>query len=51
MSEPIYELLTLEGAARYYDVTMALGIRWMSQFGLDACLVGTRIWSRSLLAR
>jgi len=39
MSEPIYELLTLEGAARYYDVTMALGIRWMSQFGLDACLV------------
>ena len=39
MSEPIYELLTLEGAARYYDVTMSLGIRWMSQSGLAACLV------------
>ncbi len=39
MSEPIYELLTLDGAARYYDVNMALAIRWMSQFGLAACLV------------
>jgi tetratricopeptide (TPR) repeat protein len=39
MSAPIYELLTLDGASRYYDVTMRLGIRWMSQFGLDACLV------------
>jgi tetratricopeptide (TPR) repeat protein len=39
MSAPIYELLTREGAARYYDVTMRLGVRWISQFGLDTCLV------------
>jgi tetratricopeptide (TPR) repeat protein len=39
MSAPIYELLTLDGAARYYDVTMRLAVRWMSHFRLDACLV------------
>ena len=39
MCAPIYQLLTLEGAARYYDAVMMLLIRVMSVFNLDTCLV------------
>jgi tetratricopeptide (TPR) repeat protein len=39
MSAPIYELLTIEGAARYYDAVMQLLIRLMSSLTLDTCLV------------
>jgi Tfp pilus assembly protein PilF len=39
MSAPIYELLTLEGAARYYDAVMQLIVRLSSTLSLDTCLV------------
>jgi tetratricopeptide (TPR) repeat protein len=39
MSAPIYELLTLEGAARYYDAVMQLLLRFTSVLTLDICLV------------
>jgi Sulfotransferase family len=39
MSAPIYELLTLDGAARYYDAVMALAVRLTSALGLNMCLV------------
>lgn len=39
MSAPIYELLSIEGAARYYDAVMQLLIRFMSVLPLDTCLV------------
>jgi Tfp pilus assembly protein PilF len=39
MSAPIFELLTIEGAARYYDAVMQLLIRLTSVFALDVCLV------------
>jgi len=39
MSAPIYELLTLEGAARYYDAVMQLLVCFTSVLNLDICLV------------
>jgi hypothetical protein len=39
MSAPIYELLTLEGAARYYDATMRLLLSFTAALPLDICLV------------
>jgi len=39
MTAPIYELLTLEGAARYYDAVMGLSVRLTSSLGLNMCLV------------
>jgi hypothetical protein len=39
MSAPIYELLTIEGAARYYDAVMQLLIRLMGSLTVDTCLV------------
>ena len=39
MSAPIYELLTIEGAARYYDAVMQLLIRLMDSLTVDTCLV------------
>jgi tetratricopeptide (TPR) repeat protein len=39
MSAPIYELLTIEGAARYYTAVMQLLIRLMSSLTVDTCLV------------
>jgi tetratricopeptide (TPR) repeat protein len=39
MSAPIYELLSLEGAARYYDAVMRLLVRLTSCLSLDLCLV------------
>jgi tetratricopeptide (TPR) repeat protein len=39
MSAPIYELLTIEGAARYYDSVMQLAIRLTSTLPLAICLV------------
>jgi tetratricopeptide (TPR) repeat protein len=39
MSAPIYELLTLEGAARYYDAVMQFLIRMTSTLPLEVCLV------------
>ncbi len=39
MSAPIYELLTLEGAARYYDAVMQLVVRLTNTLSLDICLV------------
>jgi tetratricopeptide (TPR) repeat protein len=39
MSAPIYELLTLEGAARYYDAVMQLLLRFNSVLTLDICLI------------
>jgi hypothetical protein len=39
MSAPIYELLTLQGAARYYDAVMSLVIRARSVMPLDILLV------------
>jgi tetratricopeptide (TPR) repeat protein len=39
MSAPIYELLTLEGAARYYDAVMQLLLRFTSVLTLDICLI------------
>jgi tetratricopeptide (TPR) repeat protein len=39
MSAPIYELLSLEGAARYYDAVMHLIVRLANVAQLDMCLV------------
>ncbi len=39
MSAPIYELLSIEGAARYYDAVMALVVRATSALSLDPCMV------------
>jgi tetratricopeptide (TPR) repeat protein len=39
MSAPIYELLSIEGAARYYDAVMQLLVRLTSALTLDTCLV------------
>jgi tetratricopeptide (TPR) repeat protein len=39
MSAPIYELLSIEGAATYYDAVMQLLIRLMGLLTLDTCLV------------
>jgi tetratricopeptide (TPR) repeat protein len=39
MSAPIYELLSIDGAARYYDSVMQLMIRFTSLLQLDTCLV------------
>ena len=39
MSAPIYELLSIEGAARYYDVVMQLMLRFVATLTLDTCLV------------
>ncbi len=39
MSAPIYELLSIEGAARYYDAVMQLLIRLTSALSLEPCLV------------
>ena len=39
MSAPIYELLSIEGAARYYDAVMQLMIRLTAALTLDTCLV------------
>jgi hypothetical protein len=39
MSAPIYELLSIEGTARYYDAVMRLLIRVHGTFTLDSCMV------------
>ena len=39
MSAPIFELLTLKGAAAYYDAVMQLAVRFSSAFALPTCLV------------
>jgi tetratricopeptide (TPR) repeat protein len=39
MSAPVYELLTLEGTARYYDAVMRLAVSLTSALKLDMCLV------------
>jgi len=39
MSAPIFELLSIESSARYYDAVMRLLVRMMSLFTLDTCLV------------
>jgi len=39
MSAPIYELLTLEGAARYYDAVMRLAVRFTSLLPLEVLLI------------
>ncbi|MDE2305136.1 MAG: sulfotransferase [Gammaproteobacteria bacterium] len=39
MSAPIYELLTVEGAARYYDAVMHFGVLCTSRLPLQATLV------------
>ena len=39
MSAPIYELLTLEGAARYYDAVMQFLVQMTSLLPLATCLV------------
>lgn len=39
MSAPIYELLSIEGAARYYDAVMQLLVRLTSALALEPCLV------------
>lgn len=39
MSAPIYELLSLEGAARYYDAVMALAVCLTTALKLNMCLV------------
>ena len=39
MSAPIYELLTLQGAALYYDAVMRLAVCLTSALKLDMCLV------------
>jgi tetratricopeptide (TPR) repeat protein len=39
MSAPIYEFLTLAGAARYYDAVMGLSVRLTSALNLNMCLV------------
>lgn len=39
MSAPIYELLSLEGAAHYYDAVIRLLVRLTACLSLDLCLV------------
>jgi Tfp pilus assembly protein PilF len=39
MSAPIYELLSMEGAAVYYDAVMTLVVRLTSTLAMDVCLV------------
>ena len=39
MSAPIYELLTVDGAARYYDAVMQLLVTLTRVLTLDTCLV------------
>lgn len=39
MSAPIYELLSLQGAARYYDAVMAFAVCLTTALKLDMCLV------------
>lgn len=39
MCAPIYQLLTLDGAARYYDAVMTLLLRVMNVFAFNTCLV------------
>lgn len=39
MSAPMYELLTLEGAAAYYDAVMRVLVECMRVLPLDTCLV------------
>jgi Tfp pilus assembly protein PilF len=39
MSAPIYELLSIEGAAAYYDAVMQLTVRYSSSFPLETCLI------------
>jgi tetratricopeptide (TPR) repeat protein len=39
MSAPIYELLTLGGAAHYYDAVMRLMVRLSETLSLETCLV------------
>lgn len=39
MSAPAYQLLSLEGAARYYDAVMRLIVRCNAALTLDTCLV------------
>jgi hypothetical protein len=39
MSAPIYQLLSLEGAARYYDAVMALAVCLTTALQLNMCLV------------
>ena len=39
MSAPIYELLSIDGAARYYDAVMQLAVRLTGALTLDTCLV------------
>jgi Tfp pilus assembly protein PilF len=39
MSAPIFELLTIEGGARYYDAVMQLLIRLTGLLSLNVCLV------------
>jgi tetratricopeptide (TPR) repeat protein len=39
MSAPIYELLTLDGAARYYDAVMQLTVALSNSLSLQICLV------------
>lgn len=39
MSAPMYELLSLEGAARYYDAVMQLAVRLTGTLALEMCLV------------
>jgi tetratricopeptide (TPR) repeat protein len=39
MSAPIYELLSLQGAARYYDAVMALAVCLTTVLKLNVCLV------------
>ena len=39
MSAPIFEMLSLQGAARYYDAVMALAVCLTTALKLDMCLV------------
>jgi tetratricopeptide (TPR) repeat protein len=39
MTAPIFELLTLEGAARYYHAVMGLSVRLTTALNLNMCLV------------
>jgi tetratricopeptide (TPR) repeat protein len=39
MSAPIYELLSIEGAARYYDAIMQLLVRFTAALTQETCLV------------
>lgn len=39
MSAPLYEMLTLEGAARYYAAVMGLGMQLTAMLPLGVCLV------------